>query len=55
MVAFKVIANKTKYHIFGHIHEVYERFTSDYGTKFSKCSVVNEAYNMVNKPVVFKI
>jgi len=55
MLASKVIANKPKYHLFGHIHEGYGRFTADYGTKFINCSVVNEAYNVVNKPVVFKI
>lgn len=55
MLASKVIANKPKYHIFGHIHEGYGRFTADYGTKFINCSVVNGAYNMVHKPIVFEI
>ena len=55
MLASKVIANKPKYHIFGHIHEGYGRFTAEYGTKFINCSVVNEAYNVVNKPIVIDL
>jgi len=55
MLASKVIANKPKYHIFGHIHEGYGRFTADYGTKFINCSVVNEAYNLKNKPMVIDL
>ena len=55
MLASKVIANKPKYHVFGHIHEGYGKFKTDYGTKFINCSVVNASYNVVNKPIVFKI
>ena len=55
MLASKVIANKPKYHVFGHIHEGYGRFTANYGTKFINCSVVNEAYNVVNKPIVIDL
>jgi calcineurin-like phosphoesterase family protein len=55
MLASKVIANKPKYHIFGHIHEGYGRFTADYGTKFINCSVVNEAYNLKNRPIVIDL
>jgi len=55
MLASKVIANKPKYHIFGHIHEGYGTFKADYGTKFINCSVVNEAYNIVNKPIVIDL
>ncbi len=55
MLASKVIANKPKYHIFGHIHEGYGRFTADYGTKFINCSVVNESYNVVNKPIIINL
>ncbi len=55
MLASKVIANKPKYHIFGHIHEGYGEFKADYGTKFVNCSVVNASYNVVNKPIVIDL
>jgi len=55
MLASKVIANKPKYHIFGHIHEAYGKFEADYGTKFINCSVVNASYNVVNKPIVIDL
>ena len=55
MLAGKVIERKPRYHIFGHIHEGYGTFKADYGTKFINCSVVNASYNVVNKPIEFKI
>ncbi len=55
MLASKVIKNKPKYHIFGHIHEGYGQFKADYGTKFINCSVVNASYNVVNKPIVIDL
>jgi len=55
MLASKVIANKPKYHVFGHIHEGYGQFKADYGTKFINCSVVNASYNVVNKPIVINL
>ena len=55
MLASKVIKNKPKYHIFGHIHEGYGQFEANYGTKFINCSVVNEVYNVVNKPVIINL
>jgi len=55
MLASKVIANKPKYHIFGHIHEGYGEFEADYGTKFVNCSVVNASYNVVNEPIVIDL
>lgn len=56
MLASKVIKIKPKYHAFGHIHERGGKtFKADYGTTFINCSVVNEAYNLVNKPMVIDI
>lgn len=55
MLASKVIQKKPKYHAFGHIHEGYGQFIADYGTHFINCSVVNEAYNVVNDPVVIDL
>jgi len=55
MLASKVIQKKPKYHVFGHIHEGYGEFIADYGTHFINCSVVNESYNMVNKPVIINL
>jgi len=51
VLAEKVKQRKPKYHIFGHIHEGYG--TVKIGrTKFINCSVVNEMYNLINKPIV---
>ena len=43
-----------KYNIFGHIHEAYNTITKK-GIKYINCSVVNERYEMVNKPYIFEI
>lgn len=54
VLAEKVKQRKPKYHIFGHIHEGYG--TVKVGrTKFINCSVVNELYNVVNKPIVINL
>ncbi len=55
ILAAKVIERKPKYHVFGHIHEGYGTFKAEYGTTFVNCSVVNEAYNLVNEPIVIDI
>lgn len=55
MLASKVIQKKPRYHAFGHIHEGYGIFKADYGTTFINCSVVNEKYNVVNKPIEVEI
>lgn len=51
MLASKIIKYKPKYHAFGHIHEGYGIFIADYGTTFINSSVVDEAYNVVNRPI----
>lgn len=47
----KIIERKPKYHYFGHIHEAFGYFESPFGTKHVNCSVMDEKYNVVNKPV----
>ena len=50
----KIREYKPKLNVFGHIHEGYGTDV-DGETTFINCSVVNESYNLVNKPVVFEI
>lgn len=45
---------KPKVHICGHIHEGYG-LKQKMGTKFINACVLNEAYELVNKPVVFSL
>jgi Icc-related predicted phosphoesterase len=45
---------KPKAHLFGHIHEGYGRVIKN-GTIFMNASVVNEGYEVVNKPFVFEM
>lgn len=45
---------KPKVHVCGHIHEGYGNIQKG-GTRFINASVVNESYELVNKPVVFEI
>lgn len=48
----KIQKTKIKKHIFGHIHEGYGLF-SDNKRSYINASVVNSAYQLVNRPVVF--
>lgn len=50
----KVSAVKPKVHICGHIHESYG-VTEKHGTKFINSSVLNEKYELVNRPIEFEI
>ena len=43
-----------KFHIFGHIHESYGMLERQ-NVKFLNASVVNDKYELVNKPIVFDI
>jgi Icc-related predicted phosphoesterase len=45
---------KTKLHVFGHIHGSYGETESN-GTKYVNASSVDEAYRLVNKPIVVEI
>lgn len=49
-----IVLNKVrpKYHIFGHIHNGYGTKKIN-GTTFINCSVMDEEYNLVNKPIIF--
>ncbi len=56
MLASKVIQIKPKLHVFGHIHEQGgKEFHADYGTHFVNASVVNEVYNVINKPITVNL
>jgi len=45
---------KPKVHVCGHIHESWGKLERD-GIKYINASVLNEAYELVNKPVVFEL
>ena len=50
----KVKEAKPKFHICGHIHEAYG-YIKQSGTEFINASVLDENYNLRNKPIVFEI
>jgi Icc-related predicted phosphoesterase len=51
-----VLRIKPQIHCFGHLHPSYGTYKDDITrTTFVNCSVVNDAYNVVNKPIVIKI
>lgn len=45
---------KPSVHVFGHIHESYGT-TKNMGIKFINASLVNESYQLINKPIVFEL
>lgn len=45
---------RPRYSIFGHIHEAYGMLDTE-GTTFINASVLNENYQLVNKPIVFDL
>jgi Icc-related predicted phosphoesterase len=49
-----VQTHQPKVHVFGHIHESSGVLQRN-GTKFINASVLNEAYELVNKPIVFEL
>ena len=50
----KIKQVKPKVHVCGHVHESYGVAIKS-GTKFINASVLNESYELVNKPVVFEL
>lgn len=50
----RVYQVKPKYHIYGHIHEDYGSFIKG-GTTFINASVLDDRYEMKNKPKVFEL
>lgn len=50
----RVMAVKPKVHVCGHIHESYG-IARRHSVKFINASVLNEAYELVNKPIVFDL
>lgn len=53
-LAKKLHEIKTKVHLCGHIHEGYGQVQKG-GTKFINASLMNESYELVNKPIVFEL
>ena len=45
---------KPKVHVFGHIHESYGQVKRN-GTHFINASLLNESYELVNKPILFDV
>jgi Icc-related predicted phosphoesterase len=45
---------KPRYHIFGHIHQNYGR-KKYAGTEYINASLLNDNYELVNKPAVIEI
>jgi Icc-related predicted phosphoesterase len=50
----KVLEIKPKVHVCGHIHESYGMLKR-FGIKFINACVLNESYELTNKPVVFEL
>lgn len=50
----KILDIKPKVHVCGHIHEAYGT-TLQFGIKFINACILNEAYELVNKPIVFEL
>jgi len=50
----KVLEIKPKVHLFGHVHESYGQIKRK-GINFINASVLNEHYELVNKPIEFEI
>ena len=50
----KVKEIQPKLHVFGHIHGSYGKYT-DYKTNYINASLMNEAYELANKPIILEI
>ncbi|WP_121355161.1 metallophosphatase domain-containing protein [Flavisolibacter nicotianae] len=50
----RVLAVKPKAHVFGHIHESYGSVKRQ-GIQFVNACLLNEAYELANKPLVFEV
>ncbi len=50
----RVLEVKPKVHVYGHIHEDYGS-VKRHGIRFINASVLNEVYELVNKPIVFDL
>jgi Icc-related predicted phosphoesterase len=49
----KIKTLNLKIHVFGHIHEAYGT-TKSQGIRFINASVMNDQYELVNRPIVFE-
>lgn len=50
----RILEVKPKAHVCGHIHEAYGS-AKKHGVRFINASVLNERYELVNKPIVFEL
>lgn len=50
----RILAIKPRVHVCGHIHESYGT-TVRYGTRFVNACILNEAYELVHKPITFQL
>jgi Icc-related predicted phosphoesterase len=50
----KIVEVKPRVHVCGHIHEAYGT-TKRFGIKFINACMLNESYELTNKPVVFEL
>ena len=50
----KIMQVKPKVHVCGHIHESYGTKMRD-GIKFINACILNESYELINKPIVFDV
>jgi Icc-related predicted phosphoesterase len=50
----KVQELQPKVHVFGHVHEAYGSIKKE-ATRFINASVLNESYELVNKPITFEL
>jgi Icc-related predicted phosphoesterase len=50
----KLVSIKPKVHVCGHIHESYGS-TKRHGIKFINACILNEGYELINKPIVFEL
>jgi len=51
----KIRKIKPKVHVFGHIHEAYGSYKHKDGVRHFNCCVVNEYYDVVNKPTEIEL
>jgi Icc-related predicted phosphoesterase len=54
MLLHRVCKVKPRYHIFGHLHEGYGKREGQ-TSSFYNCSLCNDQYRLMNKPIVFDI
>ena len=51
----KVKEIQVRLHVFGHIHANGQQVYTDYKTNYINASLMNEAYELENKPIILEI